>query len=136
MSRLPPLPHILKRKLPPANSGDVGDPAGDAGNLITYGALQYDASAGTVILSGRLIELSQCERRLLVVLMQHRQALASKEALLKLFTSPSEAANHTALEVCMHRLRKKIEQGGFRIITVRGLGYGLVFEGRWAAPPE
>jgi two-component system OmpR family response regulator len=30
-----------------------------------------------------------------------------------------------AIEVYVHRLRKKLEPGGVRIATVRGLGYSL-----------
>ena len=30
-----------------------------------------------------------------------------------------------AIEVYVHRLRKKLEAGGVRIVTVRGLGYSL-----------
>jgi two-component system OmpR family response regulator len=33
--------------------------------------------------------------------------------------------SNNAIEVYVHRLRKKIETGGIRIATVRGLGYCL-----------
>jgi two-component system OmpR family response regulator len=33
--------------------------------------------------------------------------------------------SNNAIEVYVHRLRKKIEVGGVRIATVRGLGYCL-----------
>ena len=36
-----------------------------------------------------------------------------------------EDVGANAIEVCVHRLRKKIEIGGVRIATVRGLGYCL-----------
>ncbi|MDP3637830.1 MAG: winged helix-turn-helix domain-containing protein, partial [Azonexus sp.] len=32
---------------------------------------------------------------------------------------------HNAIEVYVHRLRKKLELGGVKIATVRGLGYCL-----------
>ncbi|MGB8300246.1 MAG: winged helix-turn-helix domain-containing protein, partial [Azonexus sp.] len=32
---------------------------------------------------------------------------------------------HNAIEVYVHRLRKKLEAGGVKIATVRGLGYCL-----------
>ena len=36
-----------------------------------------------------------------------------------------EEVSNNAIEVYVHRLRKKIEVGGVRIATVRGLGYCL-----------
>ena len=36
-----------------------------------------------------------------------------------------EEVSHNAIEVYVHRLRKKIEPGGVKIATVRGLGYCL-----------
>ncbi len=36
-----------------------------------------------------------------------------------------EEVSNNAIEVYVHRLRKKIEPSGVRIITVRGLGYCL-----------
>jgi two-component system OmpR family response regulator len=33
--------------------------------------------------------------------------------------------SHNAIEVYVHRLRKKLEGGDTRIATVRGLGYSL-----------
>ena len=36
-----------------------------------------------------------------------------------------EEVSNNAVEVYMHRLRRKLEGGGVRINTVRGLGYCL-----------
>jgi two-component system OmpR family response regulator len=36
-----------------------------------------------------------------------------------------EEVSTNAIEVYVHRLRKKLEAGGVRILTVRGLGYCL-----------
>ena len=36
-----------------------------------------------------------------------------------------DEVSNNAIEVYIHRLRKKIEQGPVRIATVRGLGYCL-----------
>jgi len=36
-----------------------------------------------------------------------------------------EEVSTNAIEVYVHRLRKKLETGGVRIVTVRGLGYCL-----------
>ncbi len=42
----------------------------------------------------------------------------------KVFTHDSEA-NPDAIEVVLHRLRKKLAGSDVRIVTVRGLGYML-----------
>jgi len=36
-----------------------------------------------------------------------------------------EEVSHNAIEVYVHRLRKKLDSTGVNIITVRGLGYYL-----------
>ena len=51
----------------------------------------------------------------------------------KVFTHDSEA-NPDAIEVVLHRLRKKLAGSDVRIVTVRGLGYML--ESVAAAPAE
>jgi two-component system OmpR family response regulator len=49
----------------------------------------------------------------------------SKEQLVNHLCEWGEEVSNNAIEVYVHRLRKKIEPGGARIITVRGLGYSL-----------
>jgi len=39
--------------------------------------------------------------------------------------APAGALFVCIIEVYVHRLRKKLEPGGVRIVTVRGLGYSL-----------
>ena len=46
-----------------------------------------------------------------------------------------EEVSNNAIEVYVHRLRKKIEVGGIRIATVRGLGYCLEKAGAETARP-
>jgi two-component system, OmpR family, response regulator len=49
----------------------------------------------------------------------------SKEQLVDHLCEWGEEVSNNAIEVYVHRLRKKIEPSGVRIITVRGLGYCL-----------
>jgi Response regulators consisting of a CheY-like receiver domain and a winged-helix DNA-binding domain len=51
--------------------------------------------------------------------------LVSKEQLVDHLCEWGEEVSNNAIEVYVHRLRKKIEPSGVRIITVRGLGYCL-----------
>jgi len=61
----------------------------------------------------------------LEVLLQRVGRLVSKEQLVNHLCEWGEEVSNNAIEVYVHRLRKKIEPGGARIITVRGLGYSL-----------
>ena len=55
----------------------------------------------------------------------HRAAWCRKEQLVDHLCEWGEEVSNNAIEVYVHRLRKKIETGGVRIATVRGLGYCL-----------
>jgi two-component system OmpR family response regulator len=62
---------------------------------------------------------------LLEVLLQRAGRLVSKDQLVERLCEWGEEVSNNAIEVYIHRLRKKIEQGPIRIATVRGLGYCL-----------
>ena len=72
-----------------------------------------------------LLELSARELSLLEVLLQRAGRLVSKDQLVERLCEWGEEVSNNAIEVYIHRLRKKIEQGPIRIATVRGLGYCL-----------
>ena len=65
------------------------------------------------------------ELGLLEVLLQRAGRLVSKDQLVERLCEWGEEVSNNAIEVYVHRLRKKIEQGPIRIATVRGLGYCL-----------
>jgi len=98
---------------------------GAASNAIHHGPLEYDQIGRTARLDGRLLDLSARELGLLEVLLQRSGRLVSKEQLVEHLCEWGEEVSHNAIEVYVHRLRKKIEQGPVRIATVRGLGYCL-----------
>ena len=62
---------------------------------------------------------------LLEVLLQRAGRLVSKDQLVERLCEWGEEVSNNAIEVYIHRLRKKIEKGPIRIATVRGLGYCL-----------
>ena len=64
-------------------------------------------------------------RRCAEVLLQRAGRLVSKDQLVERLCEWGEEVSNNAIEVYIHRLRKKIEQGPVRIATVRGLGYCL-----------
>jgi len=93
--------------------------------VVRHGPLAYDQLGRTASLNGQPLELSAREVGLLEILLQRAGRLVSKEQIVTHLCEWGEEVSHNAVEVYMHRLRKKLEGGGVRIATVRGLGYCL-----------
>ena len=98
---------------------------GTASNVIRHGPLSFDATGRVCYIDERMIELSARELGLLEVLLQRSGRLVSKDQLVERLCEWGDEVSNNAIEVYIHRLRKKIEQGPIRIATVRGLGYCL-----------
>ena len=98
---------------------------GGASATIRHGPLVYDQTGRVASIDGKLIELSARELGLLEVLLQRAGRLVSKDQLVERLCEWGEEVSTNAIEVYIHRLRKKIEKGPIRIATVRGLGYCL-----------
>ena len=92
---------------------------------IEMGRLSYDQSERLARLDGEIVELSARELALLEILLLRAGRLVAKEQLIDQLCSWGEEVSSNAIEVYIHRLRKKLEPGGARITTVRGLGYCL-----------
>ena len=92
---------------------------------IEVGALSYDQSERIARLNGEIVELSARELGLLEILLLRAGRLVGKDQLVDQLCSWGEEVSNNAIEVYIHRLRKKLEPGGARITTVRGLGYCL-----------
>lgn len=93
--------------------------------IVQCGALVYDQTSRSAVLGGQLLDLSARELGLLEVLLSRAGRLVSKDQLVDHLCGWGEEVSHNAIEVYVHRLRKKLEPGGVRIATVRGLGYCL-----------
>ena len=98
---------------------------GSAATIIKHGPLSFDATGRVAYIDDRMIELSARELSLLEVLLQRSGRLVSKDQLVERLCEWGEEVSNNAIEVYIHRLRKKIEKGPIRIATVRGLGYCL-----------
>jgi len=93
--------------------------------LLSHGPLTYDQVGRVACLNGKPIELSAREMNLLEIFLQRAGRLVSKDQLVNHLCEWGEEVSGNASEVYVHRLRKKLEPGGVRIVTVRGLGYSL-----------
>ena len=98
---------------------------GGTSNAIKHGPLVYDQAGRVATIDGQMLELSARELGLLEVLLQRAGRLVSKDQLVERLCEWGEEVSNNAIEVYIHRLRKKIEKGPVRIATVRGLGYCL-----------
>jgi two-component system OmpR family response regulator len=103
---------------------------GTATNTLRHGDLVYDQAGRVAQINGQTLELSARETGLLEVLLQRAGRLVSKEQIVDHLCEWGDEVSGNAIEVYMHRLRKKLEGGGIHIATVRGLGYCL------EKPPE
>lgn len=98
--------------------------SGRAQALWTHGALRYDPATKRVAWQGRDVELTGRELALLEILLAHPQRVMSKGQLLeRLYDWSGAEPESNALEVHVHRLRRKLHPGIVR--TVRGVGYAL-----------
>jgi two-component system OmpR family response regulator/two-component system response regulator TctD len=101
---------------------------------IELGDLSYDQADRVVKLRGQVVELSAREIGLLEVFILRVGRLVSKDQLVDHLCGWGEEVSSNAIEVYVHRLRKKLEDSGLRIVTVRGLGYCLENPDVAAAP--
>lgn len=93
--------------------------------MMYHGPLRYDQVGRVALMNGVPLDLSARELGLLEVLISRSGRLVSKDQLVDQLCGWGEEVSHNAIEVYVHRLRKKLEPGGVRIATVRGLGYCL-----------
>jgi len=96
-----------------------------ASPMMVYGALAFDSVGRRVTMHGETVELSPRELGVLEILLARVGKVVSKEQLLEHLYSHNEEASSNAIEVYVHRLRKKIEEAGITIRTIRGMGYLL-----------
>jgi len=92
---------------------------------IEIASLTYDQADRVVRINGDMVELSAREIGLLEVFVLRVGRLVSKDQLVDHLCCWGEEVSSNAIEVYVHRLRKKLEDSGVRIVTVRGLGYCL-----------
>jgi len=91
--------------------------------VFSCGTLTFDSVGRRAAINGEPLELTTRELGVLEALMSRIGWVVSKDQLLERLYSYSEEASGNAIEVYIHRLRKKIEAAGVTIRTIRGLGY-------------
>jgi two-component system OmpR family response regulator len=92
---------------------------------ICYGSLSFDTVDRSVSINGRALPLSAHEVGVLEVLVQRFGRVVSKEQLVEQLYSYDKGVTHNAIEVYVHRLRKKTAGAGITVKTHYGRGYML-----------
>jgi DNA-binding response OmpR family regulator len=95
------------------------------GESLVLAALQFDTAARSARVGDQPITLSARECIVLQYLMLKTDSVVTREQLTALVPGWDAATSANALELLMSRLRAKVEPGGVRLRTVRGLGYRL-----------
>jgi two-component system response regulator TctD len=98
---------------------------GAQASRLSCGPLSYDLAAQRFSLHAEPLALSPREFAVLRVLIQHSGEPMSKQQILERVVSDDSDIQPEAVEVIVHRLRKRLDATGVRVSTFRGLGYAL-----------
>ncbi len=101
--------------------------SGTANPVLTCGDLQYDSNSKRFSSRGTELNLTPREHAVLEALIRQSGKTVSKKKLADDLFTLDDTVSPKALEVYVLRLRKKLEQTGAQIITLRGLGYMLSY---------
>ncbi len=89
------------------------------------GPLAYDSASKQFTLAHEALSLTPREHAALRALIQHSGEPLSKAELLERVFSDEQEVSPEAIEVLVHRLRKRLADSPVQITTLRGLGYVL-----------
>jgi DNA-binding response OmpR family regulator len=93
------------------------------GGRIEIGAITVDTAGRSAYHGSERLDLSAREFGVLELLARRAGRVVSKEQLVESMTGWDEDVGTNAIEVYVHRLRRKLEPAGVGIRTLRGLGY-------------
>ena len=92
-------------------------------NIIKHGSLEFDTVARLLTDNNELVELSARDTAALEILLQRSGMIVTKEQLSEHLSTWEIEVTHNAIEIIIHRLRKKLENSDLSLRTIRGLGY-------------
>lgn len=92
---------------------------------ISLGRLRFSGHKRRVYIGDINIKLSAREYSILDLLIRNLGRVISKESILNHISNGNDEICFNAIEVYVSRLRKRIEESGIELKTIRGLGYVL-----------
>ena len=124
---------MLRRARQPAFTQSPQAGAAPGGASTSIGPLLLDHASHTAALDGEPLDLTQREWELLELLVNRAGEVVTRDDVLAAWRAgppePGQTAaaplNSNALEVYVHRLRRKLDTSPLNIRNIRGLGYML-----------
>jgi two-component system, OmpR family, response regulator len=98
---------------------------GDAGETFLSTGISLDPSKRKLTYEGKTVELSSREMDLLKIFLDKKGEVVLREQLRNEIQTAQGEFTDNAVEVYVHRLRKKLNELGLELKTIRGLGYML-----------
>jgi len=93
--------------------------------LIHLGQLSFDTVSREARIGGVALDMPARERALLQLLVENAGSVVPKERIVTQLSSFDDELTPNAIEIYVHRLRKRLEGSGCNLRTARGLGYML-----------
>src|SRR5258706_524363 len=101
---------------------------GHGHSRLECGSLAYDSENRAFFLGGQLMPLTPREHAALTALLMRSGSVVDKSQLAgKVFPQASNVGPD-AIELVLHRVRRKLAGSDVRVVTIRGLGYMLETE--------
>lgn len=102
--------------------------------VVQIGELAFDTTNRVASVDDKPLALTQRELAVLEALLTRRGKPLTREALFDKVFGIDDDVNPEAIELYVHRLRKKLEGSGVAITTMRGLGYVLSAQSGQSGP--
>ncbi|MTH78900.1 response regulator transcription factor [Paracoccus aestuariivivens] len=93
--------------------------------LIQLGMLSFDTVSRAARVNGVVLDMPARERALLQLLVENAGSVVPKERITVRLSGFDDELTLNAIEIYVHRLRKRLEGSGCQLRTARGLGYML-----------
>lgn len=91
--------------------------------LVKHGTLEFDTVGRRLSISGDPVDLSAREIAALEIFLQRVGKVVTKAQLAEHLSNWEDEVTNNAIEIIVHRLRKKLENSDLSLRTIRGLGY-------------
>lgn len=96
-----------------------------SGDVIAAGPLAIDRATHAVTVSGRPVELTPTEYKLLILLAERRGRVQPRQHLLQLVWEAAPDVQTRTVDMHVQRLRGKLGEASDLIETIRGFGYRM-----------
>jgi len=101
---------------------------GGVATVLLYAELAFDTVSRTVTVRGKPATMSVLETSLVEILLRRFGRVVSKDQLVEQLYNYDREVSHNAIEVYIHRVRKKLAGAGVAVRTSYGRGYLLDYE--------